>query len=358
MKKIISIVCCLAIILNIFVVYGVAVGENRAISVYEQSATHNTFATAQAIYQDYTLSGRITNSSEKDYYSIVFSDSGKVNFWLGNIPSGCNYNLYIYDYSYNLVGSSTSSTATQEIVSNFSVVRNRVYYILIDSNSGYSTTNYYQLRCKWYPSFGYTYYYNKNPESTIGKFSILNMEDLTTMSGYNVVDEIIDAGCFVTAYAMVLDNLSMNTGVARFNPRNGKYGIMKADPVSVTLANMGFPELDETDTFLDDNGGTPVLIRNFNNIASSFYTTFNQYNVSGMTTNQKIVAITYYLTQHPEGVVLRFNKNGSQHTLVATNSAYVASEAEISNAVSIVESMVTYDYPTSAYDFSHINQNA
>lgn len=356
MKKSISIICLLTILISVLAVFNVIAVDNRAIEIYEQSSPHNSFYTAQEICQDYTLNGRITTALENDYYSVVFSDSGKVNFWLGDIPSSCDYDLYIYDYSYNLVRSSTGSSS-QEIVSNYSVIANRVYYILVKSASGHDTNNYYKLRCKWYPQYGYTYYYNKNPASSIGGFSVLNMDNLTTRSGYNIVNEIKESGCFVSSYAMILDNLCKNTGIARFNPRTGRNGIMVADPVSVTLANMDFPTL-YSDNVLNDIDGTPVSIRNPNNIASYFYSTFYQYNLSGMSTNQKIIAITYYLTLHPEGIILRFRNSGGQHELVATNSAYVASEYEISSMLSSIQVMRNFDSPTNPISYSSVNENA
>ena len=77
MKKTISIICAITIIINILSMFNLAAAETRAIAIYEQSASHNSFSTAQEIQQDYTLSGRITTSSEQDYYSVTFPDSAR-----------------------------------------------------------------------------------------------------------------------------------------------------------------------------------------------------------------------------------------------------------------------------------------
>lgn len=321
----------------------VSAADSRAVSIYEQSAAHSSFGTAQNIIQDYTLYGRITNSSQLDYYSVTFTDAGKANFWLGDIPTGCNYNIYIYDSSYTLVASSVS-TASQELVANHPVAANSTYYILVRSSSGYDTANYYRLRAKWYPTGGFTYFYNKNPEAAVGTFSIDNVANLTTRSGFNVVDEIKASGCFVTSYAMILANLGKTTATACYDPRTGETEVLEADPFSVTLANMGFPTMYSTNV-LNDNGLTPVRIRNYDNIATRFNADFTQYDLSQMEDGEKIVAITYYLALHPEGIVIRFNNNGSKHALVVTGSGYVATQSEVATMLGKVSVTASYDYP-------------
>lgn len=343
MKKSISLVCAVLIMISALLLPNVRV-DARAILTEEQSSPHGSFAAAQEIEQDYTLSGRITASSEMDYYKVTFAESGKVNFWLGNIPSGCDYDLYLYDSSYNLLSKSTS-TNSQELIGNYSVREGYTYYILVKSALGYSASEYYKLRCKWFPLYGFTYYSQRYPEVSEGGYAIGGMENVIDMRDRNILQEIHAWGCFITSYAMVLNNLNRNTGVRRFNPRTGAMGIMVPDPISVTLANINFPEFYD-ENVLNYNGEVTPVSTYRNRICNYFNSSITQVSVNNMTTQQKIVAITYYLSMNPEGVCLEFSiSSDNKHMIVATNSGYEASESEINEMLTDVQIMQCTDEP-------------
>ena len=341
---IICIVCCMTT--NTFAV------EPRAVAMPETASPHSSISTAQRIYQDYTITGNMGAVRERDFYVITFTDAGKVNFWLGNIPDGCNYNLYIYDSSGTCITKSTGLT-NQEVITNYSVAANSTYYVEARSASGYSTTEYYALRCKWYPADGFTYYYNKNPNSTIGGFSVNNMTGLMNTGGYNIVERIKDVGCYIAAYAMILRNLNKTTMSAYYDPRTNTNRIMEADPISLSLANMGFPTMNSNGQL--NSSADPASIQSFGGLANSFGTSFTRYNVSALENDvQRIVAITYYLSLHPEGIMLRFHNGSFGHTIVAVGSSYVASETEIDLVEELITVEFAYAYEEDDYSLMNI----
>ena len=60
-----------------------------------ESENNNSGATADVTQDDNTNYGAITSSSDEDWWKITFSSSGMANFWLGEIPSGCNYAIHV-----------------------------------------------------------------------------------------------------------------------------------------------------------------------------------------------------------------------------------------------------------------------
>lgn len=113
---------------------------------------NNTFNMADAYYNDANMYGIISSSSDRDWYKISWSMGGAANFFLGDIPSGCDYDMRIYSRpknggSLNLVRSLTSSGTSFEMVTNLAVNQNYDYYIEIYSKYGYSNDK-YLLRAK------------------------------------------------------------------------------------------------------------------------------------------------------------------------------------------------------------------
>ena len=118
-------------------------------TVYE-SEPNNTAATADWTYDDYDSYGTISSTSDVDWWKVSFSSAGIANFYLGSIPSGCNYQLRVYDYTGNkLLVESIKSSNTSELCK-VHVRAGEAYYIKIYSDSGYSYTDTYKFRFKRY----------------------------------------------------------------------------------------------------------------------------------------------------------------------------------------------------------------
>ena len=113
-----------------------------------ESEDNGDFSNADQTYDDYDNYGYISSSdyngpSLGDTWKVSFPYNGYANFYLGHIPSGCNYELVIYkpDLS-GILASSYNTGNTRELVT-VPVVKNTVYYVHIFSISGYSSSNAY-----------------------------------------------------------------------------------------------------------------------------------------------------------------------------------------------------------------------
>lgn len=126
--------------------------EYAIASVRYEVESNNTIALADRIYDDDTTYGTIGYSGDVDFFKVLFTSAGNANFWLGDIPSGEDYDFYLYDANGNLLKSSTT-TANQEQIYNFPVIANTWYYMkVIGYNGSYNTNDYYRIRAKNYPN--------------------------------------------------------------------------------------------------------------------------------------------------------------------------------------------------------------
>ena len=117
-----------------------------------EAEPNNTYSQATRTYNDYDNYGYISSSGEVDWWVVSFPVAGAANFWLGNIPSNCDYELYVYLPGGTVVlGSSTNGGNNPELFS-INIAANTNYYIRIHSYSGYSTSSQYLMRTKFYPS--------------------------------------------------------------------------------------------------------------------------------------------------------------------------------------------------------------
>ena len=130
------------------------------ISVYAASGTkyevesNNTIQTANRTLNDYDNFGKIDQFNDNDYWFITFASEGMANFWLGDIPSGCDYDLYVYEKlngsdNVDLIAASQNSSNSQEFlrihVENFGTA---TYYVRIFSPLYHYSSSYYKMRIK------------------------------------------------------------------------------------------------------------------------------------------------------------------------------------------------------------------
>ncbi|MCI8388371.1 MAG: peptidoglycan DD-metalloendopeptidase family protein [Clostridiales bacterium] len=147
-----------------------------------ESEPNNTFSTATITSDDYDNYGTISSTSDVDWWKITFNRSGYANFWLGNIPSNCNYNIALYDSTgTNLLYYSYKSGNADELIS-MCPVSAATYYIKIFSASGSSTTSRYHMRIKWYPFVPDIVYTIKN----VAKGEYLTIKDACNASDINL----------------------------------------------------------------------------------------------------------------------------------------------------------------------------
>ncbi len=114
-----------------------------------ESESNNTCATADVTYNDYNNYGTIGSSTDIDWWRFVPTQSGVINIWMGNIPSGCNYYLYFADSSGALLASSDNSSNSNEDM-RVRVYASHIYYLKVGCTSGYSSASQYLMRLKMY----------------------------------------------------------------------------------------------------------------------------------------------------------------------------------------------------------------
>lgn len=140
-KNKLAVICVIILLVTLFQFYTFAASG----TIYE-SEDNGSFSTADVTYDDYDNYGTIGSSSDYDYWKYTATYTGFANIWLGNIPSGCNYNLYMYNGSQAYMAVSMQSTGTQEII-RARVVSGQTYYIRVNTTY-YSSTQNYLLRIK------------------------------------------------------------------------------------------------------------------------------------------------------------------------------------------------------------------
>ena len=117
-----------------------------------ESESNNTMSTANTLYNDTVMYGKIGYAGDIDWYKITAPQNGRLAFWLGSIPTGNDYDLYVYDATGNQIGYS-NTTGSQELVTGISTdeTQNRQFYVkVIGYNNSYNSTDSYKLKAKWY----------------------------------------------------------------------------------------------------------------------------------------------------------------------------------------------------------------
>jgi len=167
--------------------------------------------TATVYENDADMYGTIAKTSDIDYFKVTFGRDGKANFYLGNIPKDCNYDMKIY---YQSVSGGTltlyrtlSTSGSYEQVLNLPVESNKVYYMQVYSSKGSSVTEKYQVRAKITPTDD-----NYEPNNSF--------ETARSISTYGSIDATIHKSTDVDYYVV---NCSSN-GVLDITLSNIPYG--------------------------------------------------------------------------------------------------------------------------------------
>lgn len=143
----------------------------RGLGPIVETEPNDSLTTADTTYDDYDNNGAITSITDIDWWKVKFTKKGKVNFWLGSIPSGCNYKITLYNAAGNQIGYSNNAGQEPELIQSV-VSPNTYYYIKIETVFGVSSSR-YLLRTKWYPYFDSEVYTIQNVGNglylTVGK---------------------------------------------------------------------------------------------------------------------------------------------------------------------------------------------
>ncbi len=134
MKKLFSLIICAALLFSISFSNTVF-----AATVYE-TESNNTIATANSIAAGDTVYGNISVDKDTDYFRLNLTATTNTTFTLSNIPSGCDYDLYLYDAKGTMITSSTTTGNTSEKINK--ILSAGQYYINVKGYSGKSSSNY------------------------------------------------------------------------------------------------------------------------------------------------------------------------------------------------------------------------
>ena len=278
-------------------------------ALYSESESNNTFDTADIVSRDnVVISGKISSSSDVDYYRITPSTAGFCDITM-SVPSGCNYNFYVYnvdrttimDYG-NLNGSGMG-----EIARTFSST-NTPFYIMVESASGYSSSADYKLYVSSGKGINQTWYSQYDNTATYGDYNINNLP-----SGFS---SAMGSGCALCSIAMVLHNMNAHTKNNITDNRTGFKGKQYADPMTVYMArnNLTVQPTSASSSNIGlqyDNNGQILNIGNY----------FNK--TITRNTNATLSTVKTALNSNPYGVVVRLQKGSDSHYVVfykASNS--------------------------------------
>lgn len=207
-------------------------------TVYE-SEPNNTAATANMTYDDYDSYGTISSASDVDWWKVTFSSEGIANFYLGSIPSGCNYQLCVYNYTGNvlLVKSLRSSNSSE--LCKVHVRAGEAYYIKIYSASGYSSTDTYKFRFKRYDLngariFTCSYINNGHNESGANDWNPV-VSGMGFSSSVLLGKNAAYVYSYMPDYSIVMFNTHGTPGEVRLHSSANLYTSLFADDTSVIL---------------------------------------------------------------------------------------------------------------------------
>ncbi|ADL49929.1 pre-peptidase C-terminal domain-containing protein [Clostridium cellulovorans] len=136
MKKVLSLIICLLIFTSTNfskVVYSAELYEIES---------NNDFSTANIVALGDITQGQILAANDYDFFKLQISYPQETNILLSNIPSGCDFDLYIYDSNGSSMASSTKgSNADDSVTQTLNV---GTYYIKVLRYSG-SSSSFYKL---------------------------------------------------------------------------------------------------------------------------------------------------------------------------------------------------------------------
>lgn len=125
------------------------------ITIYE-SENNGSISTSDQTYSNYDNVGAISTAGDEDYWKLTFDETGtgvgSANFWLGNVPSDCNYRMTIFENAggnrYNAYVVDFNKDGGQELLQNFDVFTGIEYYIRIDSATYDKSSSQYLMRVR------------------------------------------------------------------------------------------------------------------------------------------------------------------------------------------------------------------
>lgn len=206
-------------------------GAKSSGTIYE-SEPNDSYSTADVTYDDYDNYGAISYGEGVDWWTVTFPVSGSVNFWLGNIPGGTDYDLFLYASNGTTQLGYSIGTGSSELIT-YAVIANTAYYIKVESFTGWSDSLYW-LRAKIYPDFDGV----KCKIQNVGSSKYMNVDNGYDYNEMNVYQYTDSDTYFAQEFRIVYDR---EEGAYRILPicsKNGKHRVL-----DVVKAGEGVPGL-------------------------------------------------------------------------------------------------------------------
>lgn len=162
---------------------------NNATYSADSFEPNNSRNAATVITNDTAIYPTLDTSSDEDWFVLNTTKTGKLNVTMKNLPSGCDYEMEIYDSTGAYVGGSYASGALDEkYVGSITAIGN--YYIRIYSYSGSNSSYTYELKAGVYTPDSY--------EVNDDLYSILNNQPSISIGNCfsATLDNSDDTDCF------------------------------------------------------------------------------------------------------------------------------------------------------------------
>jgi len=145
--KLFIMVICLVVLSVLFTLPALAASGTQ----YE-TENNDDYDDADIVIDDYDNFGYVSSTDDFDIWEYTSSYTGYANFYLGSIPSGCNYELGILDSDTITVLGEGFKTGNSDELITIPVTANTTYYVMIFTIEGYSLSDSYLFRVKTYPT--------------------------------------------------------------------------------------------------------------------------------------------------------------------------------------------------------------
>ena len=121
------------------------------VNAYEPNELQGT---AASITVNLPVSASIGSSIDIDYYSFVVSSNSSLNITLSNVPATQDYDLYLYNVSGTVIGSSTAGPGASETIALANQQAGTYYIRVAGYNGAFNTTLCYTLNAGVTPAGG------------------------------------------------------------------------------------------------------------------------------------------------------------------------------------------------------------
>jgi hypothetical protein len=183
------------------------------VDVYE---TNNTSSEAKAISVGVSVSAIISSVNDVDWFKVTAPNFSYTNFQVNLINLPADYDLYVYNKSLKLIGSSINSGTSNEVVFYNSNARNATYYIKVIGKNGAYNAGCYHLQANVFGSGARTASHasvpgNEVTENPNNKFLYPNPASEFVYLNFNSATEGLVNIQIVNSIGQLIKQLPVNT---------------------------------------------------------------------------------------------------------------------------------------------------